>query len=145
MSGLAWIPRFDIDGASIVFTYPIMRPAPGARTEGRMLKSSTGVPGASLRLRKYLLDITLRYTEDEWEKVMDLLAFAQMGYDFRWFPQSFDPEAPTYITTYLEAPHLRDIVKPIRDHAILRMFTLPLTLSRMDQPWDTDYFRIPPE
>ncbi len=139
---LQWIPRFDFGDASLQLTYPITRWNPGARTEGRVLTATSGAIGPSLRLRKYLTTFTLRFTEAEWSpRVIEFLVFAQSGASFLWFPDGQDSlAAPDSITTWLEAPRLATPVAPQRDPDLLWLLTLPITLSRMDGPWDFEYF-----
>lgn len=145
MSTLPWIPRFDFGASTLTLTYPVTRWNAGARTEGRFLKSSTGVPGPSLSLRKYLLDVTLRYTEDEWPDVMAFVSYAQMGDSFVWYPQSHDDAQASFVTSWLESPRMNAGIRPVRDASLLWLFTLQITLSRMSSPWDLEYFRIPLE
>jgi hypothetical protein len=111
---------------------------------GRTLFSATAIQGVSLRLRKYTLQMQLRFLESEWPGVKAFVAWAQGGESFLWYPGSNDPEQePEPLTVYLELPRVATIVSPVRDGDYLSMFTLSITLSRMDQPWPLEYFRIP--
>jgi hypothetical protein len=141
-TALKWIPRFDFGASSLQLTYPITRWDPGARTEGRVLTAISGALGPSLRLRKYLTTFNLRFTESEWLSVVDFIVFAQSGEPFVWFPNGQDlSAAPVSITTFLEAPRIATPVTPTRDQSLLYMFQLPITLSRMDGPWNFEYFQ----
>lgn len=140
---LKWIPRFDFGDDSIELTYPVTRWRPGARTEGMWLDSIVGIPGPSLRLRKYLLDLVLRFREDEWELVKAFMEYAQTGESFRWFPRAYDDAVPESLTVFLEEPRVDRGIVPARDSTIIWMFTQPLTISRMSTPWNVEYFRIP--
>lgn len=139
---LKWIPRFDYGEASLQLTYPVTRWNPGARTEGRVLVAGLGAIGPSLRLRKYLITFLLRFTEAEWQDVIPFIAFAQTCAAFTWFPNGQDlSAAPESIEVFLEAPRIATPVKPLRDPTLLWLLTLPLTLSRMDEPWPLEYFQ----
>jgi len=141
-TALQWIPRFEFGDSSLQLTYPVTRWDPGARTEGRVLTSAVGALGPALRLRKYLLSFALRFTEDEWPSVIDFIVFAQTGAAFTWFPNGQDLlAAPASIAVYLEEPRLATVVRPQRDQALLWFMTLPIVLSRMDAPWNFEYFR----
>ncbi len=143
-SNLIWIPTFTYgpDAASLTLSLPVMRWEPGARVEGRFLKSATGAPGPSLRLRKYLLSVTLRFLEAEWPDVMAFLNVVQLGAAFTWIPNGSAEEVSS-VTVYWEAPHLSEPIAPARDSVYLSLFTLPIVLSRMDQPWPLEYYRVP--
>lgn len=139
---LKWIPRFDYGDASLQLTYPVTRWTPGARTEGRVLTAGLGAIGPFLRTRKYLLGFSLRFTEAEWQDVIPFISFAQMGASFLWFPNGQDVlAAPESITVWLEAPHISAPVRPIRDGSLIWLLSLPITLSKMDSPWNFEYFQ----
>lgn len=142
---LAWIPRFVLGEIEIAFSYPLTRWNPGARTEGRMLTSISGVNGASLRVRKYLLNFAIRYTEDEWPLIMSLFQYAQLGDSFLWFPQAQDPAIADSLTVFLESPRVAEGIQPVRDSIMQWMFTQQMTISRTTAPWDIEYFRLPEE
>lgn len=141
-SNLIWIPTFTFgpDLQELTLSLPVMRWDPGARVEGRFLKSATGGSGPSLRLRKYLLYLTLRFTETEWPDIIAFLNVVQMGAAFTWTPNGDSEPA---LTVYWEAPHLQDVVSPARDGGFLSLFTLQIVLSRTDIPWPQEYYRIP--
>jgi len=142
---LQFIPRFEFGDSSLQLTYPITRWDPGARTEGRMLTAAGGALGPALRLRKYLLAFSLRFTEDEWPDVIRFIEFAQTGASFTWFPNAQDLlAAPASVTVFLEEPRLATVVRPQRDPTLLYLFTLPIVLSR-GEPWAVEYFRAPPD
>ena len=136
---LPWIPLFEYGAASTQLTYPMQPFTMGARTEGRLQYTANGVPGANVRLRKYLINVTLRFTEEEWPSIIAWLAFAQYGDAFAWTPDSPNANAQTFLCT-LESPRMADIVTPSRDPALVWLMTLPIVLSRQDQPWDIQYF-----
>lgn len=140
---LPWVPRFDYTDGSLVLTYPITRIIPGARTEGRVMVTATGVVGASLSLRKYTLGMTLRFTEDEWDAVMEFIAVVQNGNAFLWYPNANDDVTPNTIDVFFESPHVTDRIQPKRDDALIWLMTLPIVVSRMDSPWNVEYFRVP--
>lgn len=145
-TSLAWVPRFVFGSSDLTLTYPITRWNPGARTEGRVLHSVTGVLGPTLRLRKYLLSFQLRYLETEWTAVSEFLGSVQMGAPFTWYLQANDDgEQAESVVCYLESPRVAEGIKPTRDSNYLSLFTLPMTVSRQSGPWDLEYFRIPPE
>lgn len=140
---LKWIPRFDFGSSTLTLTYPIMRWNPGARTEGRVLTSISGILGPYLRLQKYTLAFTLRFTEDEWPNIVTLLSFAQLGEPFTWHPNGQDPYVPDTVDVFLELPRVATAIKPTRMAEPLWLFTLPIVVSRLDAPWNFEYFRIP--
>ena len=143
-ANLIWRPTFlfGVDAQTLTLSLPVTRWDPGARTEGRFLKAATGAPGPSLRLRKYLLNVTLRFLEEEWPDIIAFLNVVQMGAAFTWIPNG-PMEEVSSVTVYWEAPHLTDVISPTRDAAYLSLMTLPIVLSRTDQPWPLEYYRTP--
>lgn len=136
---LPWIPLFEFGASSMRLTYPMFPFTFGARTEGYLRYTAEAVPTANVRMRKYLLHTTLRFTEDEWQDVKAWLAFAQYGDAFSWTPDGASDDGDTF-TCFLESPRIADIVSPPRDPALIWLMTLPIVLSRQDQPWDVQYF-----
>lgn len=143
---LAWVPRFVFGTTDLTLTYPLTRWDPGARTVGRVLHSVTGVLGPTLNLRKYLLSFHLRYLESEWPDVSAFISYVQMGAPFTWYLNALDGgDQVASVECYLESPRVSELIRPTRDTAFLSLFTLPMTISRQSEPWDLEYFRIPPE
>lgn len=143
---LPWVPMFWVSsptGQFLDFTYPLLRWEKGARTEGRMLTSIIGAQGVDLRLRKYLLFMTLRFTEEEWPMVRALFAHGQAGSSMLWYPRARDPSVPDNIEVWLESPRVDQGISPTRDSALLWLFTQQLVVSRTSAPWETEYFLSP--
>jgi len=136
---LPWIPLFEFGVSSFQLTYPQTPFTFGARTEGRLQYSAAGAPGATVRLRKYLLFTTLRFTEDEWLLIKPWITFAQLGDSFHWTPDSANDD-PTRFACHLESPHINDVITPARDTSLPWMMTLSIVLSRTAGPWDIQYF-----
>lgn len=136
---LPWIPLFEFGASELQLTYPMMPFTFGARTEGYLRYTAEAVPTANVRMRKYLIHTTLRFTEAEWLDVKRWLAFAQYGDSFSWTPDGAG-ETPDTFTCFLESPRMSEVVTPARDPALIWMLTLPIVLSRQDQPWDVQYF-----
>lgn len=145
---LRWIPRFEFGETVLQLTYPITRWNPGARTVGRVMKSASGAPGPVLTLRKYTLSFALRFTEDEWPSVRDLLNHGQFGRSFLWAPGNafeLDP-LDTPIEVRLDAPRISDGLRPQRDATMPWMMSIGMSLTRVDRlPWDLEYFEVVPE
>ena len=137
---LRWIPRFVYGDNELELTYPVTRWNVGARTVGTVQKTVLGIPGPVLRLERYTLATSLRFTEDEWTSVSAWIQFAQTGQSFLWYPKDIDEATPSFFEVVLASPRLTDPVRPIRDSTILRMFTLPVVFQ-MTKGWDLQYFR----
>ena len=141
---LPWTPTFELLDDVWTFTYPMLRWQPGARTEGRVLKTVTGVQGVSLRERKYLLHLVLRATEAELDLLFDFVTKAQVSSEpFTWVLNSQDPDVVESVEAWWESPRVNEAIKPVRDGSYQTLFTLPIVISRMSAPWDTEYFRLP--
>ncbi len=140
---LKWIPQFDFGSHTLQLSYPVTRWNPGARTEGKVFTSSSGIITPVLKYRKYTLDLVLRFLESEWNDVASFIAFGQSGEPFVWHPNAYDAEVAETVDAFLDAPRVATPVKPLRDGTFLDMFTLPVTFSRQSAPWDLEYFRIP--
>lgn len=142
---LPWTPRFVLGLIDLQLTYPVTRWNPGARTTGRVLTSVTGVQGVSLRMRKYTLAFQLVFLEEEWTDVSAFIAAAQYGDMFTWYTNAQDGGVqPASYEAWLDAPDVKTAIKPTRDTTILSLFTLPIVLSRMNAPWDLEYFKAIP-
>jgi hypothetical protein len=138
-TALPHIPRFDYGSSSIVLTYPVTRWIPGARTLGSVLKSADAVPGPVLRLRRYTLAMTLRFTEDEWPDVSDFINYGQTGAPFTFFHGEDNDDIPPSITCTLGAPRIAAGVRPVRDGSLPWMMTLPIVLETTEG-WYLSYF-----
>lgn len=141
-TNLRWIPRFDFGSTSVEFTYPVTPWNPGSRTEGSLRRSGTGAAGAVIRYRKYLLTFTLRFLEDEWVNVIALMNHAQVGASFTWYPRGRDVSTPETVECFLESPRITEEVRPTRDPSLPWLMTLPITISRTDEPWSLEFFNM---
>lgn len=142
---LPWTPTFEFGAAKILtLTYPVTRWNPGGRTEGRMLHTVNGAQGVSLRLRKYLLGMNLRFLESEQDAVFEFLTTVQVSPDpFTWVINAQDPDIPETVEVWWESPQVQEAIRPVRDGSYQTLFTIPITVSRMSAPWDLEYFRLP--
>jgi hypothetical protein len=132
-SNLSWIPNFEFGADSLQLSYPMTPFTFGARTEGYLKYTAEAVPTANVRMRKYLLFTSLRFTETEWLAVKQWLAFAQYGDPFSWLP-----DAETDITCHLESPRMAEVITPARDPTLIWLMILPIVLSKAS-PWDIQY------
>ncbi len=142
---LGWIPRFTVGASVTQLAYPVTRWSPGQRTTGRTLTSAYGVIGASVKLRRYTLALTLRFVDDEWDAVRAFIKAAMLGQPFTWETGTVIPDTTASYTVTLDAPRVGDGIKPQRDATWTPLLTLGIVLAK-PTAWDVEYFRqIPGE
>lgn len=144
MTPLPWIPRFFVGTKSFTFSYPVTRWVPGERTTGFSAKDADGNPGVEIRLRRYTLGMSLRFTDDEWVVVRELIRSTRTGRAFVWEPraQMAVPDMPETFDVVLESPKVMDRVQPARDAQYLHVMTLPIVLGS-DSAFHAYYFPVP--
>jgi hypothetical protein len=98
-------------------------------TVGGFRISSAGIPAAYNVRTDAMVELTLRFTEDEWEDVLALVAFGQTAQAFYWYPDSTltDPDYDA-AQVYLQSPGPGERFAPARDGQYPRMFELTITL-----------------
>lgn len=140
-TALPHIPRFVFGSTDLTLTHPVTRWIPGARTNGLVMKTATGVPGPVTRLRKYTLAMTLRFTEEEWTSVSAFINYGQTGASFLWYHGEDNDAIPSSFTVTLGTPRVATGVRPSRDTTLPWLMTLPIVLES-DDVWYLEYFGI---
>jgi hypothetical protein len=119
-----------------VFVASLSSPAwtPKDATVGGMRVAAAGVPATYVVRRDALLDLVLRFTEDEWPDVLALIQFGQSGQAITWTP---DVDELATFDVYLDAPAAGTSWAPARDAAFPRTLTATLTLRGVNglPPW----------
>lgn len=131
MTPLPWIPRFFVGGRIFTFSYPVTRWIPGQRTTGVTAKDGDGGVGTEIRLRRYTLGMSLRFTDDEWIVVRELVRATRTGRQFTWEPRALltVPDMPNTFDVVMESPKVLDRLQPTRDAQYPRVMLLPIVLG----------------
>jgi hypothetical protein len=108
----------------------------GSRGFGGSDVSGSGVPAAFEVRRDYLLHLTLRFTEAEWDDVERLVRHLQRSGSATFYP---DTTAGTNHTVYGDAPKLEEEVRPSRTEEPSTL-TLAITVRRTTQAIMNDEF-----
>lgn len=115
---------------------------PVNETVGGMRKATAHIPAAYTVRTDVMVEIPMRFTEDEWEDVLALIAFGQSAQSFYWYPDSTltDPDYDR-ANVYLESPAAGERFAPTRDGQYPRMFELTILLRGVDGvlPWTAYY------
>lgn len=127
-------------GASVDWTTSIPpRPwTPINETVGGVRIATAHIPAAYTVRTDAMVEIPLRFTEDEWDDVLALIAFGQSAQSFYWYPDSIltdqDYEAAH---VYLQSPAAGERFAPTRDGQYPRMFDLTIVLRGVGGvlPW----------
>ncbi len=98
------------------------------------------MPGPSVRLRRYLLGLNLRFVDDEWDMVKAFIIRAQSWQSFAWEPHGIAGTPASY-TVRLESPRVSEAIRPARDSSYITLLTLPIVLGS-DTILDTSYFPV---
>lgn len=145
---MRWIPAFAYghdEEALTAFslTYPVRVWTHGGRTTGKTRRTATGVPAVAMTLRRHLLGVTLRFHEQEWPSVRDLLVFGQTGAAFLWYHGDInEDQLPESVSVHLDAPRISSALRPQRDSVIPWMMSLNVVFARADgTAWALEYFK----
>lgn len=136
---LAHRPRFvynDGSAVDLTLTYP-MRPWDfGSRALGGSDVAASGIPASFEIRRDYLLHLTLRLTEAEWDDVERLVRHLQRNGSATFYP---DQGVGTNHTVYGESPAMGEEIRPRRssEPSILE---LDVSVRRTTQTVFTDAF-----
>lgn len=107
---------------------------PAEQTIGGERTSEAGIAASYIARTDVLLDVTLRFFEDEYEDVRALIRFGQTKQGFLWFP---DAEDVVSFLVYLDAPKVGERWAPTRDGQFPRVFEQAITLRGVGavEPW----------
>lgn len=133
MSVLWWIPiiRYGptLTRVTQLFSFPqkFWTPEEGAMGGGEDL-TVTGVPVHSYERYDNAVDVTVRFTDDEYASVMAMLKWIQLHLSVTLLYQFHSERPETEYEFYLEAPHIKDRITPVRSTEDPRLWELSLTL-----------------
>jgi hypothetical protein len=128
-------PRFEYgDGFFFEASLTALAWTPKDITTGGRRIASAGLPASYVVRRDAVLDVQLRFTEDEWPDLLAVIAAGQSDAVLTFYP---DAEESTTFQVYLDAPASGDTFQPVRDSAFPRMLTVTLTLRGVSgtPPW----------
>jgi hypothetical protein len=135
-----WIPRIVYGTTTLDLTWPQRHWTPSSVAVGGRDISATGVPAAYSVRRDQLLDVTIRFEEDEWPDIEAWLQWAQGQRPFTWHPDRSNLSAS--YTVYLQEPAMGEPILPERDEQFPLVFTVGVQLRRVgwaQAPFDNTY------
>lgn len=114
---------------------------PQDSTVGGSKTAASGVPASYIVRRDSLLAFGLRFWEEEWPEVLNLVTWGQSKQTLTWYPDLDD--LATSFAVYLEAPAPGEAWSPERSQDFPRTFELTLTLRGAGAtiPW-ANYFLL---
>jgi hypothetical protein len=140
---LPWRPRFVFGIGGDITNWRLRLPVrpwvPSTSTAGGTRTAAGGVPAGYVVRRDYNLELTLRLFERELDELDELIAWAQPGESFTWYPDRAVPGQSFEV--YLESPRAGEVWSPIRTADYPKVFEMRLTLRlTTGGPWALDYF-----
>lgn len=133
------LPRFVHSGGSWTALYPCRPWTPADNTVGGRRVAASGLPASYIVRRDALLELTLRFHEDEWADVLAVVAAGQADEALTWYPDLEDQPGVSY-AVYLEEPAAGTRWAPLRDQQYPRIFEGTLVLRGVSAaPW-TPFF-----
>lgn len=136
---LPWCPRFVFGANDFAFSMPMRPPTPMNGGIGGSETAASGVPASYSVRRDYLLNVPLRFTEEEWTEVEALIEAMQAhptgGFDF--YADKNQPEPSN--TCYIEEPAMGTRWGPTRGE-FFGSYDLTIILRSTSGRFDVPYF-----
>lgn len=125
-------PRFAWTGGTWTPRLPARFWTPGEDVVGGVRVAASGVPASYIVDRRQVLEVPVRFWENEWTDAQALVAFGQSAQAFTYFPDSLEPEN---FQVYLDEPAPGKRWNPTRTE-FPRVFEIVLTLRGAGStPW----------
>jgi hypothetical protein len=138
---MRWQPRFTWDSGDEVFdlTYSPLLWRESRKTIGGSGRSAAGVLAGFTVRADFLIQVPFRIMADEWERLTEMLAWAETGGALVWYPSRAD--LLTSYTVSLESPLAGEDFTPEPDGQFPRVRIANLVLrNSADEPFGLDYF-----
>jgi hypothetical protein len=129
--------RFAYGSSTFETTISVRPWTPRDSTVGGTRVAGSGVPATYVVRRDNMVSVTLRLREDQWEDLLDLVAYGQAGLPFIWYPDAND--LTESFTVYLHAPAAGSEWEPTRGE-LPRILEATLTLRSLSGSLWRPYF-----
>lgn len=128
MPATAFSPRIVYNAITLNLSLPLVPWGLTKRDHGGFGEAGSGVTASYLQRRDHLLTTTIRFTEDEYEAVLNWLDWAMENAGTSFVFRLNQLDAATEYDVFLVNPHIGEDVKPVRTPNYIGAWQLEITL-----------------